>query len=356
MGTVPVVAAAMGACAGIVAARVAETHFSVMVKDASFLFAGGPPVVERAIGRPVSKEELGGWRVHAYSGIVDNVAESEADALQQLRRFLSYMPLNVWEQAPRVEPQDDPGRQDEALLSFIPRDRRRAFNPKKMIEHIVDLGSFFELTPYFGRSLMTGLARIDGYPVGVTANNPNFNGGATNADSAEKLIRFIDLCDTFHLPLVSFEDEPGFMVGVDAERAGTLRKGVRAQAAVNQTTVPWLKYIVRRAYGVAQGLHHNGRGPVYAWPSGEWGSIPVEGGVWAAYRREIEASPDPDKRRQELEEQHAKDRSPFFRAESFGMHDLIDPRESRPLAVEFVRRAQVLLRTRLGPIHRSMRP
>ena len=147
------------------------------------------------------------------------------------------------------------------------------------------------------------------------------------------------------------------MVGVEAETAGTLRKGVRAQAAVSQATVPWLKFIVRRAYGVAQGLHHNGNGPVYAWPSGEWGSIPIEGGVWAAYRREIEAAPDPDARRRELEELHARDRSPFFRAEAFGLYDLIDPRETRPLAVRFIRQAQIQLATReLGPRLRPMRP
>lgn len=356
LGMVPVAAGAMGACAGIVAARVAQTHFSVMVKDAAFLFAGGPPVVERAIGRRPSKEELGGWKVHAYSGLVDNVANDEADCLDQLRRFLSYLPQNVWQAPPRAESGDPVDRCDEDLLSLIPRDRRRSFNPRKLIEGVVDHGSFFEIAPYFGRSMMTGLARVDGYPVGVISNNPNFNGGAMEHNAADKLVRMIDLCDTFHLPIVSFMDEPGFMVGVEAERAGTLRRGVRAQAASDQATVPWISFIVRRAYGVAPNLHHNGNGPVYAWPSGEWGSIPIEGGVWAAYRREIEAAPDPEAKRLELEALHEKDRSPFPRAESFGLHDLIDPRETRPLTVEFVRRAQVFIATRLGPKYRPMRP
>jgi acetyl-CoA carboxylase carboxyltransferase component len=356
LGTVPVVAAALGACAGIVAARVAFTHFSVMDKRAGFLFAGGPPVVERALGRPVSKEELGGWQVHARSGLIDNVAEDEDDCIDQIRRFLSYLPTNVWELPPAVSSDDDPARRDDEILSIIPRDRRRPFNPRTMIEHVVDRDSFFEVTSHFGRSLMTGLARLDGYPVGVTASNPNFNGGAMTAESAEKLTRFVDLCDTFHLPMMSFEDEPGFMVGVEAETAGTLRKGVRVLAAVAQADVPWIKFIVRRAYGVAAGAHHNGNGPVYAWPSGEWGSIPVEGGVWAAYRREIEAAPDPDARRLELEEEHARDRSPFFRAESFGLHDLIDPRDSRRLATGFVRRAQIQLKQQVGQRTRMTRP
>ena len=356
LGTVPVVAAAMGACAGIVAARVAATHFSVMLRDTAFLFAGGPPVVERAIGRRPTKEELGGWRVHAYSGIVDNIATDEEDALRQIRNFLSYLPSNVWELTPRATPTDEPNRRDESLLSIIPRNRRATFDPKKLINAVVDTGSFFEITTHFGRALTTGLARFDGYAVGVMCNNPSFNGGAMDADTADKVARFVDLCDTFHLPIVGFEDEPGFMVGVAAERAGTLRKGVRAIAAVNQATVPWVNFIVRRAYGVAVGAHHNGNGPVYAWPSGEWGSIPIEGGVWAAYRREIEAAPDPEKRRAELEAMHEKDRSPFLRAESFGLTDLIDPRETRPLAVEFVRRAQISLRTQVGPKGRLMRP
>ncbi|HJM89053.1 MAG TPA: carboxyl transferase domain-containing protein [Dehalococcoidia bacterium] len=356
LGTVPVVAGAMGACAGIVAARVAASHFSVMVRDASFLFAGGPPVVERAIGHAPSKEELGGWRVHAFSGLVDNVAEDEADCLRQIAAFLGYLPPNVWELPPRAEPADAPDGRTEELLSIIPRDRRRTFRPDQLITAIVDDGSFFQITPHFGRALMTGLARVDGYPVGVMCNDPNFNGGAMDADTADKLSRFVDLCDTFHLPILSFEDEPGFMVGVDAERSGTLRKGVRALAAVNQAAVPWVNFIVRRAYGVAQGAHHNGNGPVYAWPSGEWGSIPIEGGVWAAYRREIEAAPDPEQRRLELEAEHEKDRTPFLRAESFGLHDLIDPRETRQLTVEWVQRAQIELRTQVGMRMRPMRP
>ena len=356
LGTVPVVAGAMGACAGIVAARVAQTHFSVMVKDSSFLFAGGPPVVERAIGQYIPKEELGGWKVHAYNGLVDNVAEDEADCIAQIQRFLSYLPQNAWQLPPRVEPTDDPERRDEELLSLMPRDRRRTFNPRKLIEHVVDRDSFFEMTPYFGRAMMTGLARVDGYPVGVMSNNPNMNGGAMDDTASEKMTRFIDICDTFHLPMLSFEDEPGFMVGLEAERAATLRKGVRALAAVNQATIPWVNFIIRRAYGVAQGAHHNGNGPVYAWPSGEWGSIPVEGGVWAAYRREIEAAPDPEARRLELEALHERDRTPFLRAESFGLHDLIDPRDTRPLTVEWVRRAQIAQATDVGPKTRPMRP
>lgn len=357
LGTVPVVAAALGSVAGLPAARMAFAHFSVMLREGAVIFAGGPPVVERAFGERVTKEDLGGAQVHAFkSGLVDNLASDEDDCLDQIRRFLSYLPGNVWEQAARCPTADDPDRADEALLSIIPRARRRTYDAHKLIRHVVDLDSFFELTPFYGRSLVTGLARVDGYPVGVLANNPNHVGGAMDGPASDKLTRFADLCDTFHLPVVSFEDEPGYMVGVAAEASGTLRRGVRALCAVLQTSVPWITFIVRRAYGVAAGAHLNANALRYAWPSGEWGSIPVEGGVAAAYRREIESAPDPEQRRAELEERHARDRTPFPRAEAFGLHDLIDPRETRAVTVDFVHGAQPPLRTTLGPKPRLMRP
>jgi acetyl-CoA carboxylase carboxyltransferase component len=357
LGMVPVVSAAMGSVAGLPAARMAFAHFSIMIKDNSVIFAGGPPVVERALGIQITKEDLGGVQIHAYkSGLVDNVADDEADCLAQIKRFLSYLPSNVWEQPARTEPDDDPERRDEELLSIIPRNRRRTYNARKLVNSIVDRGSFFEIAPFYGQSLITGLARIDGYPVGVLANNPNHVGGSMDGPASDKLTRFVDLVDTFHLPVVSLEDEPGYMVGPAAEAMGTLRRGVRALAAVMQTTVPWINVIVRRAYGVAAGAHLNSNALRYAWPSGEWGSIPVEGGVAAAYRREIEAAPDPEARRAELEARHERDRNPFPRAESFGLHDLIDPRDTRPLFVDFVRQAQTAIRSSLGPKPRLMRP
>jgi acetyl-CoA carboxylase carboxyltransferase component len=357
LGTVPVVAAAMGSVAGLPAARMAFAHFSIMVKDTSVVFAGGPPVVERALGITVTKEELGGYQIHAHqSGLVDNVAEDEEDCLRQIRRFLSYLPSNVWEQPPRGPAEDDPGRREEALLSLIPRQRRRTYDARRLVRLVVDRDSFFELAPFYGKSLLTGLARIDGYPVGVMANNPNHVGGAMDGPASDKLTRFVDLCDTFHLPVVSFEDEPGYMVGPAAEADGTLRRGIRALCAVMQSTVPWITFIVRRSYGVAAGVHVNAGALVYGWPSGEWGSIPIEGGVAAAHRREIAAAPDPEARRRELEAIYEKDRNPFPRAESFGLHDLIDPRDTRPVTVEFVRLAQTRIATSLGQKPKLMRP
>ena len=172
------------------------------------------------------------------------------------------------------------------------------------------------------------------------------------------MARFIDLCDTFHLPCVNFVDQPGFLIGTAAERAGTIRAGARALAAVYQATVPWVSIIVRRVFGVAGAAHGNASrlNLRYAWPSGDWGSLPIEGGVMAAYRREIEAAPDPEARRRELEAKLDGLRSPFRTAEAFGIEEIIDPRDTRPLLCDWVAGAYDVLPAELGPKRRGCRP
>jgi len=359
LSTVPVVAAALGPVAGLGAARVAHSHFSVMVRETSQLFVAGPPVVRRALGREVTKEALGGSHIHAReSGAVDNEAASEDEAFAEIRRFLSYLPGSVWETPPRVTPEDSAERREEALLSFVPRDRRKTYDVRKLLALVLDRGSFFEMGRYFGRALVNGLARIDGITVGVMANDPRIAAGSIDADAADKMTRFVDLCDTFHLPVVNFVDNPGFLVGVEAERRGTIRRGVRALTAVYQASVPWASVIVRKAFGVAGAGHSNHtRGNLrVAWPSGEWGSLPIEGGVEAAYRRQIEAAPDPDALRRELEDKLVSLRSPILTAEAFGVEEIIDPRETRPLLADWARRAVEIAGQELGRKQRGMRP
>lgn len=256
LSEVPLVSVALGSVAGGPAALAAAAHWSVMVKDLSQVFAAGPPVVARALGQQITKEELGGYQVHARgSGVIDNEAEDEADALRQVRTFLSYLPSNVY-QLPPVCPTDDPlDRREQALLSFIPRDRNRPYNPRRMVELIVDRDSGFEMGRYYGRSLITMFARLNGHAVGVLANDPIVHGGAMDAAAAQKLEKFVDLCDTFHLPVVNFADQPGFMIGLAAEAAGTLKQGVRAAIAMEAASVPWATVVVRRLYGVAGGAH-----------------------------------------------------------------------------------------------------
>jgi acetyl-CoA carboxylase carboxyltransferase component len=229
---------------------------------------------------------------------------------------------------------------------------------RQLLELVLDRSSLFEMGRYFGRSLVTGLARLDGIPIGVMANDPRQLAGALDADASQKMVRFVDLCDTFHLPIVNFVDNPGFLIGVEAEKRGTIRHGVRSLFAVYQAQVPWVSILVRRCFGVAGAGHgrHHQLNLRYAWPSGEWGSLPIEGGVEAAYRREIEAAEDPDALRIELESRLASLRSPLLTAETFQIEDLIDPRETRPLLVDWARRAREILRPECGPRARGFRP
>ncbi len=356
MASAPVVSAALGAVAGMPAARLVASHFALMVRDRAQVLIAGPAVVERALGEHKSKEELGGADVHGCSGVVDNVCESEDEVFAQIRAFLSYLPTNVWELAVRGASDDDRGRQEEELLSIVPRDRRLVFDVRRLLELVVDRGSFFEMTRNFGPSQVTGLARLWGYPVGVMANDSRYYAGAMSAEGAQKVRRFVDLCDTFHLPIVSFVDEPGFMIGAAAEAAATIRHGAAAIFAVMQSSVPWASVHVRKAYGVAAAAHFGQDALVLAWPSAEAGALPVEGGVAVAFRREIAAAADPDARRRELEEQFAAARSPFPRAEAFGVHDLIDPRHTRALLCDWIELIQPSLVAHLGPRCYTMRP
>ena len=355
LSKVPVCSAIVGPSAGHVAGRAVLSHFSVMVRGQGQVFAAGPPVVKRAIGEDLTKEELGGVGVHVRtSGVVDNEAEDEEDAFRQIRAFLSYMPQNVWEMPPRA-PTDDPAdRREESLLSIVPRDRTRWYDMRQLLGHVVDGGEFFEMRRSFGRSLITGFARFDGYPVGIIANDPKVYAGAMTADSADKQTHFVDLCNTFSIPVVLFVDVPGFMIGSRSEREGVMRAGMRAVVAGSTATIPSIAIQVRKSYGMAGDAASCLGGPGalkmrFGWPSGEWGSIPIEGGVAAAYRREIENADDPEARRAEIEERLLQGRSPFKVAEAFEVLDIIDPRETRPIICRFIESAQETLRRNLGP-------
>jgi len=354
--TVPLVAAALGPVAGYPAGRLVAAHFSLMTRDTAQVLIGGPALVARATKEKLAKEELGGAAIHGRSGVVDNVAEDEADVWRQIRAFLSYLPSNVWE-APPVRRCDDPReRAEEKLLAIVPRESRRAYKMRRIVEAVVDVGSFFEMTPGYGRTQITGLARVAGHPVGVLANDPYIYGGSMTAAGARKLRRFVELCDGFHLPIVSLMDEPGFMIGSEAEKAGTIRYGMEAMFAVNQSEVPWFTVVVRKSFGVAAGLHLGPRGTVMAWPSAQSGSLPLESGVELAYGREIAAAADPEARRRELEAEYARAQSMFPRAEDFGVHDLIDPRETRAALCDWIDEIQPVLALQRGPRAYAPRP
>jgi acetyl-CoA carboxylase carboxyltransferase component len=350
--TVPVVSAVMGSVAGLPAVEACLAHFNLMVKGTSQIFVAGPPVVRAALGREITKEELGSERIQVdTSGAINNLAEDEEDAFRIIRRFLSYMPDSVYELPPRTEPTDDPDRRDEELLEIIPRQRRKVYDPHRILRAVLDRDSIFEIAPTFGRSRITALARVNGHAVGAMIDDPRHLGGAMDVAAGEKMIRFVRLCDLFHLPIVYFADQPGFMIGLESEKQGIVRAGARTVTAVCSSRVPMISFIVRQLYGVAGGLHLRTTGMYrrYAWPSARWGSMHIEGGAGVAYRREIEAAPDPEAMLQEIEERLETLASPFRSAEAFAVEEIIDPRETRPLLVEFVEQAQRILHSQLGP-------
>ena len=333
LGVVPVATAALGPVAGLPASRLVASHFSVMTENAAVLIAG-PQVVKRALGYDLTKEELGGPQVHLKSGVIDNLAVDEHDAMQQIRRFLSYLPDNAWQRPKKIDCHDPVDRCDDALAHIVPKNRRQPFQMREIIEHVVDQtsegSSFFEMRRKFGPSLITGLARLNGHSVGVIGNDCLFYAGAMTAAAAQKLRRFVDFCNSFHLPVLSFVDEPGFMIGPDSEASGTIRLGTEAISAVLQSRVPWASVHVLKAFGVAAQAHFGPQGYVLSWPSAASGALPIEGGVAVAFAREIAAAKDPAARQAELENMLAASQSPFPRAEGFSVHDIIDPRETRP--------------------------
>lgn len=308
-----------------------------MVEGTAFTFAAGPRVVERA-GEQVSKEELGGARLQAERGTVSDSVPSEEAAFDRVRTFLSYMPTSVLALPPRAEPRAAQGDGDW-LLRAIPRNPRQVFRIRPILHAVLDADSFFEIGARHARSIVTGLARVDGHVVAVVASDPYFDGGALSAPSARKLESFIDLASTFSLPVVQFADLPGVGIGVANEEAGALRAGVRVLTALHQSRSPWLTIVLRRLFGVAGGAHYNPNRIMrrYAWPSARWGSLPIAGGTAAAFRSEIAAEDDTAGAIARIEERIRAFESPMLTAETFGVEELIDPRETRECLVDFVR-------------------
>jgi acetyl-CoA carboxylase carboxyltransferase component len=360
LARVPVVAAALGPCAGLGAARVVMSHFSVIVEGTAQLFIAGPPVVAAAMGESPDKEALGGARAQTRAGAVDNAAADEDDALAQLRRYLSYLPTSVWEPAPVVSTSDPVDRREGELLAIVPRDARQTYKMRRILELVFDHGSIFEVGRRYGGSTITALARLGGVPVGVLASDPAHYGGGLTGDASDKLARFVDVCDQFRLPVVNLVDQPGFVIGTASERAGTLRRGARALFAVHQAGTPWVSILVRKVFGIAGAGHGDGSrlNLRFAWPSGDWGSLPIEGGIEAAYRRELDAAEDPAALRAAIEERLNAVRSPFRTAERFSVEEIIDPRDTRPILCDWAARAHELaeLDRAEGPRARGPRP
>ncbi len=354
LARVPVVGLGLGSVAGLGAARLAASHYSVMTKN-SAMFVAGPPVVKR-LGQDLNKQELGGADIQTRAGGVDHAVETEEEAFACARRFLSYLPSSVFDLPPTLACDDDPERAEEFLVGAVPRSRRQVYKMRPIVEALVDKGSFFEMNANFGRPIIVGLARLEGRAVMVLASDPFHYGGSWTADACQKVVRWVDFAETFHLPIVYLMDCPGFMIGLEAEKAATIRHGVRAMAAVNQSTVPWCTIILRNSFGVAGVVHQpaNRFSMRYAWPSAYWGSLPLEGGIEAAYRADLDAASDPAAKLKEIEDRLNKLRSPFRSAEKFWVEEVINPMKTRSLLCEFARLAEPLRMA--GPSRLAMRP
>jgi propionyl-CoA carboxylase beta chain len=336
--TVPVVALALGPAAGLGAARMVASHYSVMVRGVSQIFTAGPAVVSGlGTGENLDKEQLGGADIHARNGVIDDEAASEDQAFAMARAFLSYLPSYAGGKIERRETGDKPNRKEKALLSAVPENKREAYSMRKILEMIADKGSVFEMGKRWGRAAITAFARFDGWPIAVLASDPTFLGGSWAADTAEKARRFVQLAEQFRLPVIHLVDNPGFMIGLEAERAATIRRGVEAMNAIYDATVPWATVIIRKAYGVAGAAmsDHTRFQYRFAWPSGDWGSLPMEGGVEVAYKSELEKAEDPAAALADIKARLSRVTSPFRTAEHFLVEDIIDPRETRPLLCEF---------------------
>ena len=344
LDTVPVVALALGPTAGLGAARTVASHYSIMVKGLSQIFAAGPAVVD-GLGENYrgsddhaqAKEDLGGSGIHTRNGVIDDEVASEAEAFARARHFLSFMPEHVGQHARRTTCDDPVDRCEDDLLSIVPREDKQVYSMRRVLDLIMDRGTVFEIGRHWGRACITALARLDGWPVAVLASDPSYLGGSWDAKTSEKVTRFVDLADQFRLPIVHMVDNPGFMIGREAETAGTIRYGVQAMNAVYRASVPLASVVTRRAYGIAGSAMSNAERYQYryCWPSGDWGSLPISGGLEVAYKSEIEASDDPQAELEAIRGRLDKVTSPFRSAERFNVEDIIDPRDTRPLLCEF---------------------
>ncbi len=338
-GVVPQISAIMGPCAGGAVYSPALTDFVFMVEDTSHMFITGPDVIKTVTGEEVSFEELGGAVTHASeSGVAHFATASEEEALDKIRRLLSYLPQNNVEDPPRVDPWDDPERADEELNSIVPDQPRKPYDMTNAVERVVDEGSFFEVHGGFAKNIVVGFARLDGRSVGVVANQPRVNAGTLDIEASEKASRFVRTCDSFNVPIVTFVDVPGFMPGTDQEHEGIIRHGAKLLYAYSEATVPLMTVITRKAYGGAYDVmasKHLGADVNYAWPTAEIAVMGPQGAVNILYSEELDAADDPEARRDELIEEYREEfANPYTAADRGYVDAVIEPPETRARLVD----------------------
>ncbi len=334
-GVIPQISVMLGPCAGGAAYSPALTDMIIMVKDHSFMFLTGPQVIKSVTGEKVDPETLGGADVHCQvSGTAHLSVQSEKEALALTRQVIGYFPSNNVENPPYTSPKDDVLRMDLELNSIVPMDAAQPYNMHEVINRVVDHGSFLEIQPEWARNAVVGLARIGGHSVGIVAQEPNIMAGVIDIDAADKIARFVRMCDCFNIPIVTFVDSPGFLPGVDQEYRGIIRHGAKVLYAFSEATVPKITVITRKAYGgayVVMSSKFLGTDVTYAWPSAEIAVMGAEGAVDILYKNQIAQADDPEALRQELIEKYkARFNTPYYAAQAGYVDDIIEPRETRP--------------------------
>ncbi|MGH9141621.1 MAG: acyl-CoA carboxylase subunit beta, partial [Vicinamibacterales bacterium] len=333
-GVIPQISAIMGPCAGGAVYSPAITDFIVMVKDTSYMFVTGPDVLKTVTHEEVSKEELGGAMTHnATSGVAHFATEDDRECLALIRDLLAFMPSNNLDDPPRARTSDSADREDPALDRIVPLSPNQPYDMLDVIQLIVDEGYFLEVHHHYARNILVGFARLDGRPVGIVANQPAVLAGTLDIDASVKGARFVRFCDAFNIPLVTFEDVPGFMPGTVQEFGGIIRHGAKLLVAFAEATVPKVTVITRKAYGGAycvMSSKHIRTDFNYAWPTAEIAVMGPEGAVNILYRRELDAAADPAAARAEkVEEFRKKLANPYVAASRGFVDEVIRPRETR---------------------------
>jgi len=334
-GVVPQISCIMGPCAGGAVYSPAITDFNIMVKDTSYMFITGPDVIKTVTHEDVTKEELGGAATHnRKSGVAHFAADSDEHALRMVRELLSFIPSNNLGDAPRVVALDVPGRTEERLNAIVPEASNQPYDIREVIDLIVDDGYFFEVHRDYAPNIVVGFARLDGRAVGIVANQPAYLAGVLDIDSSLKGARFVRFCDCFNIPIVTFEDVPGFLPGISQEHGGIIKHGAKLLYAFAEATVPKVTVITRKAYGGAycvMGSKHIRTDINFAWPTAEIAVMGAEGAVDILYRREIaEASDKASARRSRVNELEEKFASPYIAAERGFIDEVIEPAQTRP--------------------------
>jgi len=341
-GVVPQISAIMGPCAGGAVYSPALTDFVFMVERTSHMFVTGPDVIKTVTHEDVSKEELGGASTHnSTSGVAHFQAIDDEDCLQRVRELLTFLPQNNLDGVPRVSTSDPESREDHELDTLIPAESNRPYDIKDVISRVVDDANFFEVAEHFARNIVIGFGRLAGETVGIVANQPAHLAGCLDIDSSTKGARFVRFCDAFGIPILTFEDVPGFLPGTAQEFGGIIRHGAKLLYAYAEATVPKITVITRKAYGGAycvMGSKHLRTDINFAYPTAEIAVMGPEGAVNILYRRELERSANPDEsRRTKIEEYRDRFANPFVAAERGYVDDVIEPHETRAKVIRALR-------------------